>query len=53
MNTDKVNRFVKTDVFGADNGAEIFVLDDFQSTPVINYHKMQGRPSVEITTRKN
>jgi len=49
VSTDKVNKFVKTEVFGDGDGAEIFVLDDFQSTRAINYHKMQGRPSVEIT----
>ena len=39
-------------LFGDGDDAEIFVLDDFQSTRAINYHKMQGRPSVEITLQE-
>ena len=38
VSTDKVNKFVQTEVFGAGNDAEIFVLDDFQSTREINYN---------------
>ena len=37
VSTDKVNKFVKTEVFGNSDGAEIFVLDDFQSTCAIYF----------------